>query len=71
MATVVPCTTRAVAASSAGSASPSRSASSSSPRITPSDWSAGVLAALAMVMAPSGPMPTTSVKVPPTSMPIA
>ena len=71
VATVVPCTMRTVVASSAGSDSPNCTAASRSPSSTPSDWSAGVVSALATVAVPSGAHTTTSVKVPPTSTPMA
>src|SRR5262245_23821796 len=69
VATVVPCTTRSVAPSSAAVSVPSSRASSAMPSITPMDGSSGVEADLAMATRPSGSTATRSVKVPPTSMP--
>ena len=54
----------------AGVETPSASARSAIPRMTPSDWSAGVEPVLVKVMEPSGRASTKSVKVPPTSMPM-
>src|SRR5258705_10295997 len=70
VATVVPCTTRPVSASSPARSVRSSAARRSSPSITPMDGSAGVEADLARVTRPASSTPTRSVKVPPTSMPI-
>src|SRR5690348_13341273 len=70
VATVVPCTTRSVAPSSAAVSVPSSRASSTIPSITPMDGSSGVEADLAIATRPSGSTATRSVKVPPTSMPM-
>jgi hypothetical protein len=70
VATVVPCTRRSVISSTSRSVRCSSAARLASPSSTPSDWSAGVVAALASTVAPSAPMQTTSVKVPPTSTPM-
>src|SRR5262252_3307799 len=70
VATVVPCTTRSVAPSSAPVSVPRSRASSAMPSITPMEGSSGVEADLAMVTRPSASTATRSVKVPPTSMPM-
>ncbi len=70
VATVVPCTMRSVCASSAPRATPSISASRSSPAITPIEGSSGVDATFAKVDRPASSTATRSVNVPPTSMPI-
>ena len=67
---VVPCTIWSVRPSRPSVSNPSASARSAMPRMTPSDWSAGVEAVLVKVMEPSGLASTKSVKVPPTSMPM-
>src|SRR5215510_1230032 len=70
VATVVPCTTRSVAPSSAPVSVPRSRASSAMPSITPMEGSPGVEADLAMATRPSESTATRSVKVPPTSMPM-
>src|SRR3954451_14972916 len=62
--TVMPCTKR----STSGARAPARSSAASTAAMTPSDWSAGVLGALA-VTKPSGVSSAASVNVPPTSTP--
>src|SRR5215468_7947101 len=70
VATVVPCTTRSVAPSSAPVSAPRPRASRAMPSITPMEGSSGVEADLAMATRPSESTATRSVKVPPTSMPM-
>src|SRR4051794_30253751 len=48
---------------------PARSSAARTAAITPSDWSSGVLGALAVTRRPSSSARTASVKVPPTSTP--
>src|SRR5262245_10216304 len=70
VATVVPWTTSAVSRSSASRSRPSSEASRRSPSITPSDGSDGVEAAFARATRPESSTATTSVNVPPTSIPM-
>ena len=70
VATVLPCLTRSVPASSSGIVSWRPAAASRIASITPMEKSSGVVAALLVKTVPEGARTTTSVKVPPMSTPM-
>ncbi len=70
VATVVPCLKTLDRRSKVARSMPINSAVTCSAFITPDEKSPGVVAALLMMVSPSGKSTVTSVKVPPVSMPM-